>query len=96
MEKTNKPMKLAKGCRCPVCGFKTMATKCRQCGQLLEDDEIRPYRTSYDLVDKDGKVLFTGNISEMSRHLSTNKHNVYWLLKSGNTIHDGWRVVKSK
>lgn len=80
--------KLTRDCTCPTCGHKTMATECRNCGQLLLDDKGRgrPPKTDriYKVIDDDGKVVFSGCHNEVKEWLDVTTPLVTYINK-------GWK-----
>lgn len=55
------PMRLTRDCTCPRCGFKTMASRCRKCGQRIMDDERIAGTFS---IFEGGRLVFNGTMAD--------------------------------
>lgn len=73
-----KKVKLTRDCTCPRCGFKTMARKCRQCGQLFYDDNELVHRANklVELVDDEGRIVMIDGASNIARKFGKNPSSV--------------------
>lgn len=88
------PMSLTRDCRCPMCGFKTMATRCRKCGQLLVDDVPITSEDGIllDVHDRDGMLVMTGSMDMISDFTGMRKRDLYFYLRSGCRVKRKWRI----